>query len=190
MRHPRYCLTYHPGISSYITNATHISTPPTLPKLAHRSLAIHAGTSPQHVTQVNHTGMLPMLARHHRKHTTHASTPATLARHPRHSHQHEQHMISQTLGYPIKFLKLLALKFQEESQQFLLLFFILIAFTFQAFLSVFIEAWITTKNKQTFLEETSLPYSKDDYFFKKKSAIFSEKKLFANISLTLAILYI
>ena len=147
MRHARYCLTHHPGISSYITNATHISTLPTPPKLAHRSLAIHAGKSPQHTTQVNHAGMLPMLARHHRKHTTHASTPATLARHPRHSHQHKQHMISQTLGYPIKFLKLLALKFQEESQQFLLLFFILTAFTFQAFLSVFIETWITTINK-------------------------------------------
>ena len=78
MRHPRYCLTHHPGISSYITNATHISTPPTPPKLAHRSLAIHAGKSPQHATQVNHAGMLPMLARHHRKHTAHASMLAHL----------------------------------------------------------------------------------------------------------------
>ena len=31
------------------------------------------------------------------------------------------------------------------------------------------------EKKLTFLEETSLPYSKDDYFLENKCAIFSEK---------------
>ena len=35
MRHPRYCLAHHPGISSNITNTTHFSTPPATSTLAH-----------------------------------------------------------------------------------------------------------------------------------------------------------
>ena len=143
MHHPRYCLTHHPGISSNITNATHFSTPATPTTLAHRPLyprwctthATHAGTSPQHAVHhnprqhVTRTGSSPTPARHQRKHTTHVSTPPTQARHPRHSRQHKQHAISQTPGYPIKLLKLLGLKFQEEIQQSLLLLFIFTAFT-------------------------------------------------------------
>ena len=189
MRHPRYCLTHHPGISSNITNATHFSTPATPTTLAHRPLyprwctthATHAGTSPQHAVHhnprqhVTRTDSSPTPARHQRKHTTHVSTPPTQARHPRHSRQHKQHAISQTPGYPIKLLKLLGLKFQEEIQQFLLLIFIFTAFTFQAFLSIFIEVWKTTIEKLNFLQETCLPYSKDDHFFKNKCATFLEK---------------
>ena len=36
MRHPRYCLAHHLGISSNITNDTHFSTPSTLSTLAHQ----------------------------------------------------------------------------------------------------------------------------------------------------------
>ena len=137
MRHPRYCLTHHPGISSNITNATHFIMPAMSTTLAHRPLyprwctahAIHAGTSPQHPAHITHASTSPTLARHQRKHTTHISAPLTQARHPRHSRQHKQHAISQTPGYPIKLLKLLGLKFQEEIQQFLFLLFIFIAFT-------------------------------------------------------------
>ena len=140
MRHPRYCLTHHPGISSNITNATHFSTSATPTMLAHRPFyprwctthVTHAGTSPQNGAHITHASTSPALARHtrqHCKHTTHVSTPPTQARHPRHSRQHKQHAISQTPGYPIKLLKLLGLKFQEEIQQSLLLLFIFTAFT-------------------------------------------------------------
>ena len=152
MRHPRYYLTHHLGIFSNITNATHFSTPATPTTVSHCPLyprwctthVTHAGTSPQHVTHITHAST-PQ-----RKHTTHVSTPPTQARHPRHSRQHKQHAISQTPGYPIKLLKLLGLKFQEEIQQFLLLIFIFTAFTFQAFLSIFIEVWKTTIEKLNF----------------------------------------
>ena len=36
MRHPRYCLAHHPGLSYNIANDTHFSTPPTPPTLAHQ----------------------------------------------------------------------------------------------------------------------------------------------------------
>ena len=124
MRHPRYCLTHHPGISSNITNATHFSTPATPTTLAHRPLYPRWCT-----THATHASTSPTLARHQRKHTTHVSTPPTQARHPPHSLCHKQHVISQTPGYPIKLLKLLGLKFQEEIQQSLLLLFIFTAFT-------------------------------------------------------------
>ena len=158
MCHPRYCLTHHPGISSNITNATHFITPAMSTTLAHRPLyprwctahAIHAGTSPQHPAHITHASTSPTLARHQRKHTTHISAPLTQARHPRHSRQHKQHAISQTPGYPIKLLKLLGLKFQKEFQQFLLLIFIFTTFTFQAFLSIFIEIWKTAIEKLNF----------------------------------------
>ena len=135
MRQPRYSITHHPGISSFFTNATHFSTPATLTTLAHRPLyprwCNHPCHPRWHVTlarrprnprqHVTHTGTSPTLARHQRKHTAHVSTPPTQAGHPRHSRQHKQHVISQTPGYPIKLLKLLVLKFQEEIKQFLLL---------------------------------------------------------------------
>ena len=131
MRHPRYCLTHHPGISSNITNATPFSTPPIPPTLAHRSLypcwhTTHADTSPQHASYVTHASMSTTLVHHSRQHATKANTPPTLARHPRHPRQHKQyHAISRTPGYPIKLLKHLV--------------FIFTAFTFQAFLRIFIE---------------------------------------------------
>ena len=137
MRHPRYCLTHHSGISSNITNATLFSTPPTPTTLAHCPLyprwctahSTHAGTSPQHAAHVTHASTSRTLAYYQRKHTTHVSTHPTQARHPRHSRQHKQYAISQTTEYPIKLLKLLGLKFQEEIQQSLLLLFIFTAFT-------------------------------------------------------------
>ena len=133
MRHPRYCLTHHPGIFSNITNATHFSTPAMPTTLAHRPLYSHWCTLHQpcdphwHVTlarhshnprqHVTHTGMSPTLACHQRKHTTHVSKPPTQARQPRYIQPFlKQRVISQTPVYPIKFLKLLDLKFQEALQ--------------------------------------------------------------------------
>ena len=113
--------------------ARHPSMPPTI---------THASMSP---TLARHTP-----ARHQRKHTTHVSTPPTQARHRQHSRQHKQHAICQTPCYPIKLLKLLGLKFQAEIQQFLLLIFIFTAFTFQAFLSIFIEVWKIAIEKLNF----------------------------------------
>ena len=78
---------------------THFLT--TVPTLAHH----HAGTSPK-------------VSRHPRWHLTHASTPPTQAHRPRHPRQHKQHAISQTAGYPIKILKLLALKFERKFRVF------------------------------------------------------------------------
>ena len=141
-------MRHHRGISSNITNTTHLSTPATPTMLAHGPLyprwstthATHAGTSPQHAARITHASMSPALARNQRKHTTQVRTPPRQARHPRHSRQHKQRPLSQTPGYPIKLLKLLGFKFQEEIQQFLLLILIFTAFTFQPFLSIFIEA--------------------------------------------------
>ena len=123
-----------------IQDATHASAPPNLPTLAHH----HAGTSPQCTTHVTHASTSPTLARHPRYHATNANTPATLARLPcKHAthdtqRQHKQLAISQTHGYPMKLLKLLALKFQEEIQQFLLTVFSFTTFTFQTFFNIFI----------------------------------------------------
>ena len=129
----------------------------------------------QHVT---HTGTLSTLARHQRKHTTHLSTPPTQARHPRHSRQHKQHVISQTPRYPIKLLKLLGLKFQEEIQQFLLLLFIFTAFNFQAFLSIFIEVWKTALEKLNCFRGNQPALFKRRLFFQKQMRNFFRKNCF------------
>ena len=167
MRHPRYCLTHHSGISSNITNATLFSTPPTPTTLAHCPLyprwctahSTHAGTSPQHAAHVTHASTSRTLAYYQRKHTTHVSTHPTQARHPRHSRQHKQYAISQTTEYPIKLLKLLGLKFQEEIQQFLLLLFILKIKLFYRKLVCLIQKTTifskTTSFKGNFLNEQS-----------------------------------
>ena len=169
MRHPRYCLTHHPGISSNITNATHFSTPPNVsaPTLYPRWPTTHAsnaGTSPKHATYVTHASASSTLVRHPRQHASNANTPITLACLPRHSRQQKQHIISQTPRYPIKLLNLLALKFQEEIQQFLLLVFIFTASTFQVFLSILIEVWKTAIEKfrgnQSALFKTELFFQK------------------------------
>ena len=108
MRHPRYCLTHHPGISSNITNATHFSTPPKKPTLAHTPHFTHVGTPPTSATlagnprqHVTHASMSPTLSSYQRKHTTHASRSPTQVRHLRHPCQHKQHAITQTPEYPI-----------------------------------------------------------------------------------------
>ena len=93
MRHPRYCLTHYPGISSSITNATLFSIPPMSPTLAHRSpypcwRTTHAGTSPQHASYVTHARMSTTLAHQSRYHATKVNTPPTLARL---SHMHTTH---------------------------------------------------------------------------------------------------
>ena len=124
MRHPQYCLTHNPGISFNITNATHFSMPPT-PTRKRTFHFTNVGAPPMPPTLARHPGQQAVNA----KHTTHVSTHPTQARHPRHSPQHKQNAISQIPGYPIKLLKLLGLKFQEEIQQFLFLLFIFIAFT-------------------------------------------------------------
>ena len=173
MRHPRYCLTHHPGISSNITNATHFSTPATPTTLAHRPLYPRWCT-----THATHASTSPTLARHQRKHTTHVSTPPTQARHPPHSLCHKQHVISQTPGYPIKLLKLLGLKFQEEIQQFLLLIFIFTAFTFQAFLSIFIEVWKTAIEKLNFFRGNQSALFKRRLFCQKQMHNFFRKNCF------------
>ena len=140
-----YFLQYHQCYSlQYASHAKHVSTPSTLHTLVHHPCHPHwhvilvhrPHNTRQHVT---HTGALPTLARHRHKHITHFDTPPTQARHPRHLYQHKQHVISQTSGYPIKLLKILDVKFQEEIQQFLLVIFIFTVLTFQGLLSIFIE---------------------------------------------------
>ena len=183
MRHPRYCLTHYPGISSNITNATHFSMPVTPNTLVHHpchphwhvTLARCPHNPRQHVT---HTGALPTLARHRHKHITHFGTPPTQACYPRHLYQHKQHAISQTSGYPIKLLKLLGLKFQEEIQQFLLLIFILTAFAFQTFLSIFIEVWKTAIEKLDFFRGNQSVLFKRRLFFQKQMRNFFRKNCF------------
>ena len=186
MRHPRYCLTHHPGISFNITNATHCSTPATPTTLAHRPLyprwctthTTNAGMSLQHAARIIHASTSPTLARHQCKHITNVSTPPTQARHPRHSRQYKQHTISQTPEYQIKLLKLLGLKFQEEIQQFLLLIFILTAFAFQTFLSIFIEVWKTAIEKLDFFRGNQSVLFKRRLFFQKQMRNFFRKNCF------------
>ena len=146
MCHPRYCLTYHPGISS-ATQTSHLSAPPTLPTLA---------SNPRHPHQdVTHASTPPTLARHQCKHTTHASRSPTQAHHLRHPRQRKKHAISQTPGYPI------GSQIPREN---------LAVFTF----SFYFYTLLFRSSSQN-LEETSLPYSKHDYFFKNKCLIFLEK---------------
>ena len=189
MRHPRYCLTHDPGISSNITNATHFRTPAMPTTLAHRPLyprrctthATHAGTSPQHAVHINHASKSPTLARQPRLHAINANTPPTLARLPRKHVNHITHNstnIFQTPEYSIKLLKLLGLKFQEEIQQFLLLIFIFTAFTFQAFLSIFIEVWKTAIEKLNFFRGNQSALFKRRLFFQKQMRNFFRKICF------------
>ena len=122
MRHPRYCLTHHPGISSNITNATHFSTPATPIALAHRPLyprwctthGTHAGMSPQHAAYITHTGTSPALTLHPRQHTTNANTPPTLARLPRKHATHPTHNNTNSM----LFLKLLGIQLSFQRFQF------------------------------------------------------------------------
>ena len=94
---PRYCLAHHSGISSNITNTTHLSMPPTPPTLPRSpTLACHLRYHANHVTHVitqstlachsrRHTNHAIMPPRHPRQHFIHASTPptpTTLACHP------------------------------------------------------------------------------------------------------------
>ena len=169
-----YFLQYHQRYSlQYASHANYVSTPSTLPTLVH-----HPCHPRWHVTQacrpynprqhVTHTGASPMLARHRHKHITNFSTSPTQARHPRHLQQNKQHAIPQTTGFPIKLLKLLDLKFQEEIQQFLLLIFIFTAFTFQAFLSIFIEVWKTAIEKLNFFRGNQSALFKRRLFFQKQ----------------------
>ena len=120
----RYLLQYHQSYSlQYVTHANHISTPLTLPSLVqypchprwHVTLACRPRNPRQHVA---HAGTSPTLARYQRKHTTQVSTPPMQARYLRQSQQHKQHAIFRTSGYPIKLLKFLGFKFQEEIHQF------------------------------------------------------------------------
>ena len=192
MRHPRYCLTHYPGISSNITNATHFSMPVTPNTLVyhpchphwHVTLARCPHNPRQHVT---HTGALPTLARHRNKHITHFGTPPTQACYPRHLYQHKQHAISQTSGYPIKLLKLLDLKFPEEIQQFLLLIFIFTVLTFYGLLSIFIEVEKCHRKIKLFQRKLVCLIQKTTILSKTNAQLF-QKKLFPNINVVLAIL--
>ena len=70
MRHPRYCLAHHPGISSNIASATDFSAPNAL---------AHCPAYPRWRTaHVAHADASPTLACHP---CHHASTPPTKARH-------------------------------------------------------------------------------------------------------------
>ena len=160
----RYFLQYYQRFSlQYATHATHVSTSLTLPMLEHHprwhvTLTLLLRNPCQHV---NHIGTSLTLARHPSKHTTQASMPPTHAHHPRYARQHKQDAISRTPGYPIKLLKHLV--------------FIFTAFTFQAFLSIFIELWKTAIEKLKFFRGTKSALLKRRLFFKNKCAIFFRK---------------
>ena len=170
---PMILLTHHPGISSNITKATHFSMPATPTTLANQPLyprwctthGTHAGTLSQHSAHITHASMsntpstLARLSRKHVTHGTHDSTNSTPFL--------KLLGIQLTLSGPLKSMdwflhdnglrhervklsKLLGLKFQEEIWQFLLLIFIFTTFTFQVFLSIFIEVWKTAIEKINF----------------------------------------
>ena len=77
---PRYCLVHHSGISSNITNATHLSMPPTPPTLAHQLPYPRWHTN--HVTHAGMSSALSRQSRNPRNHVIHASMPLTQARTP------------------------------------------------------------------------------------------------------------
>ena len=189
MHHPRYYLTHHPGISSNITNTTYLERHPCHPR-QHNAHCTHIGAPPRHSRcHVTHTGMSPTLARHQRKHTTHTRRSPMQARYLRHPRQHKQHAISQAPWYLFKLLKLLALTFQEEIQQSLLSVFIFKAFSFKAFLSIFVEVWKTTTEKLNFFRGNYVCLiQKTTIFFKKECADFFRKDCFL-IFVVLAILF-
>ena len=156
MSHPRCCPTYHPGIFSNIINVTHFSTSSTF---AHRPLYPNWRTTTS-----------PMLARHQRNYTIHAIRPYTQAHQLQYPHQYKQHT------NPVKLLKLLTFKFQEEIQQFLLLVVIYTAFTFQAFLSIFMGVWKTATEKLNFFRGKYSAFFRRRLVFQKQMRIFFWKK--------------
>ena len=107
MYHSRYCLAHYPGISSNITNATDLRTPPTPITLAHQS------PYPRwHKTYVSHTGTSPTLARQRRNLHQHTSAPHTLAHLARHFWN--SHLVCQVISavsYFIKFFSLFRMFF-------------------------------------------------------------------------------
>ena len=194
MCNPRYCLTHHPAISSNITSTIHFSTPDTPTTLVHHPLypswctthGTHDGTSPQHAVHTSHASMSSTLARYPHLHATNANTPPTLARLPRKHVTHNTHdstnsaLFLKTPGYSIKLLKLSCLQFQEEIQQFLLFIFIFTTFTFQAFLSIFIEVWKTTIKILNFFRENQSALFIMWNFFRKNQQQFPSSLLKMN----------
>ena len=176
MHHPRYCLTHHPGISSNITHATHVSTPSILPILVH-----HPCHPRQHVI---HAGMSPTLARHHRKRTTHANRALTQARRLRDPRQHKEHTISQNPGYPIN---------SEIPRENLAVFTFssyLCSLYFLGFLKHFHGSLENCHRKIKLFQRRPVCLIQKTTIFGKTNAYFFQKKLFPNFSVVSVILYI
>ena len=174
MHHPRYCLTHHPGISSNITYSRY--------SLQYATYATTLHTA--HFTYIDAT------SRHTRWHVTHTSTPPTLAGLPHKHATYDTYVRAKSMSF-LKLLGIqLALKFQEKIQQSLLLVFIYTAFTSQAFLSIFMKVWKTAIEKLYFFRGNQPALFKRRPFFQKRMPNLKKKKLFPNISVVSAILYI
>ena len=126
---------------------------------------------------------------------THVSTPPTLltlAHHPRHPHWHVTHgSTSPMLARRQRKLTIHSsrpptqaryLRHPRQHKQHA------ISQT-HGYPNNLLKLLVLKFQEEIFLEETSRPYSKDDYFFINKCAIF-QKKLFPIISVVSAILYI
>ena len=157
MRHPRHCITI-------------LVFPPISPTL--HNLVWH----PRHPRQnTAKPPTSPTLACKPRQHCTNANTSPTLAGLTSKHATYGTHVSTKSMPFP-KLLDIqLALKFQEKIQQFLLLVFIYKVFTFQAFLSIFIEVWKTAIEKLNFFRGNQSALLKRYYFFKNKCSFFLEK---------------
>ena len=151
MCHPRYCLTHilaFPPVS------------PTLLTLAHRP----------HFTLTVAPPTSSTLARNPRQHATNVNTLLTLVGLPRKHATYDTHVCTNSMPF-LKLLgnilKLLVLRFQKEIQQFLLLAIIFKDFTFQAFLSIFIEVSKTAIEKLNLFRGNQSALFKRRLFFQK-----------------------
>ena len=162
MRHPRYFLINHPGISCNTTNATHFSTPPTSPTLALHPLYPHCRTTTS-----------PTLACHPRQHTTNTKTPPVLAGLPPRHATYDTH--SSTNSMPFLRLLRIQLKPLQEIQQFLLLVFIFTVFTFLGLLKHFDRSLENCHRK---IQRTLVCVIQKELFYQKQMRIFFRKSCF------------
>ena len=154
----RYFLQYYQHYSlQYATRATQVSTPPTLATLAHHPRHPH--------WYVIHASTPPMQTHRPRQQTSHASTLLTTPTLAQRACHFSNPWVSKQLSNS-----------KRKFKQFLHLVFIYTAaFTFQAFLSIFIKVGKTATEKLNFFSGKYLPYSNDDYTFKNKCPIFQKK---------------
>ena len=157
----RYFLQYYQHYSlQYATRATQVSTPPTLATLAHHPRHPH--------WYVIHASTPPMQTHRPRQQTSHASTLLTTPTLSQRACHFSNPWVSKQLSNS-----------KRKFKQFLHLVFIYTAaFTFQAFLSIFIKVGKTATEKLNFFSGKQFALFKRRLYFQKQMPNFLEENCF------------